>query len=56
MACVADFNGDGTTDTLDVLAFLNAWNAGHSSADMDGDGDTDTLDVLAFLNAWNAGC
>jgi subtilisin family serine protease len=56
MACVADFNGDGAVDTLDVLAFLNAWNAGNSAADIDGDGDTDTLDVLAFLNAWNAGC
>ncbi|VAX41410.1 hypothetical protein MNBD_PLANCTO03-2181 [hydrothermal vent metagenome] len=26
--CPADFNSDGSTDTLDVLAFLNAWNTG----------------------------
>lgn len=26
--CPGDFNGDGTRNTLDVLVFLNAWNAG----------------------------
>lgn len=54
--CAADFNGDGTVDTLDVLGFLNAWNAGEPGADFNGDGTIDTLDVLAFLNAWNEGC
>ncbi|MCC7387173.1 MAG: trypsin-like peptidase domain-containing protein [Phycisphaerales bacterium] len=54
--CVADFNGDGSVNTLDVLSFLNAWNAGDSSADINDDGNIDTLDVLAFLNLWNAGC
>ena len=56
MSCAADFNGDGAVDTLDVLAFLNAWNAGDSSADVNGDGAVDSLDVLAFLNLWNTGC
>ena len=55
-ACAADFNGDGEVDTLDVLAFLNAWSAGDPSADFNGDGAINTLDVLAFLNAWSAGC
>ena len=55
-SCVADFNGDGTVNTQDVLAFLNAWNAGDSSADINGDGTVNTQDVLAFLNLWNAGC
>ena len=54
--CIADFNGDGDVNTLDVLAFLNAWNAGEGSADINGDGTVNTLDVLAFLNLWNAGC
>jgi hypothetical protein len=54
--CIADFNGDGTVDTRDVTAFLNAWAAGDSSADIDGDGTVDTRDVLAFLNLWSAGC
>jgi hypothetical protein len=54
--CDADFNGDGSVDTRDVLAFLNAWNAGNRSADCDGNGSIDTRDVLCFLNIWNAGC
>ncbi|HZW10182.1 MAG TPA: GC-type dockerin domain-anchored protein [Phycisphaerales bacterium] len=54
--CAVDFNGDGAVNTLDVLAFLNAWNADDHSADFNGDGTLDTRDVLAFLNAWNAGC
>jgi hypothetical protein len=54
--CAADFNGDGVVNTLDVLAFLNAWASGGSGADFDGNGVIDTRDVLAFLNAWSAGC
>jgi hypothetical protein len=55
-SCIADFNGDGSVNTQDVLAFLNAWSARDPSADVNGDGVVDTLDVLAFLNAWNFGC
>lgn len=54
--CSADFNRDGDVNTLDVLAFLNAWTSGDSSADFNRDGTVNTLDVLAFLNAWAAGC
>jgi hypothetical protein len=54
--CRADFNSDGQVNTLDVLAFLNAWGAGDPSADFNGDGSVNTLDVLAFLNAWSSGC
>ena len=54
--CAADFNGDGDVNTLDVLAFLNAWNAREPRADFNNDGSINTLDVLAYLNAWNAGC
>jgi hypothetical protein len=54
--CVADFNGDGLANTLDVLAFLNAWGSGDPRGDFNGDGSINTLDVLAFLNAWSAGC
>jgi len=55
-SCAADFNADGAANTLDVLAFLNAWTAQDSRADFNGDGAIDTRDVLAFLNAWTAGC
>ena len=54
--CVADFNHDGTVNTQDVLAFLNAWSAGDPGADINGDGNINTLDVTAFLNAWTGGC
>ena len=54
--CAADFNDDGAVNTLDVLAFLNAWAGGDDSADINGDGTVNTLDVLAFLNLWAAGC
>lgn len=54
--CDGDWNGDGIANTLDVLAFLNAWASGDPGADVNGDGVVNTLDVLAFLNSWNAGC
>ncbi|MDQ7014277.1 MAG: GC-type dockerin domain-anchored protein [Planctomycetota bacterium] len=54
--CVADFNGDGTVNTQDVLAFLNAWTSDDPSADINGDGSVNTQDVIMFLNLWNAGC
>lgn len=55
-SCPADFDGDGQVNTIDVLAFLNAWSAGDPRGDFNGDGATNTIDVLAFLNAWGAGC
>lgn len=56
LACDADYNGDGAVNTLDVLAFLNAWSSGDPRGDFNEDGTINTLDVLAFLNAWSAGC
>ena len=55
-SCLGDFNNDGTVNTLDVLAFLNAWAAGDQAGDFNEDGNVNTLDVLAFLNAWTTGC
>ncbi len=52
----ADFNDDARMDTLDVLAFLNAWTGNDPDADFNADGTIDTRDVLAFLNEWSAGC
>ncbi|HRQ73398.1 MAG TPA: GC-type dockerin domain-anchored protein [Phycisphaerales bacterium] len=54
--CAADFNGDGAVNTLDVLAFLNAYSAHDPRADFNGDGVVNTLDFIAFLNAFVAGC
>ncbi len=54
--CPADFNGDGIVNTLDFIAYLNAYNVGDPSADMNGDGIVNTLDFIAFLNAYSEGC
>lgn len=54
--CPADFNGDGTVNSLDVLDFLTAFNDQDPSADMNADGEFNTLDVLLFLNIFNTPC
>ncbi|MBN4052619.1 agmatine deiminase family protein [bacterium AH-315-K20] len=54
--CIADWNQDGTVNTQDFLAFLNAWAAQDESADLDNDGTTDINDLLLYLNLWAAGC
>ena len=54
--CPADFNADTVVNTLDVLAFLNAYTAGEPEADFNADTVINTLDVLAYLNAYTAGC
>ena len=54
--CPADFNGDTAVNTLDFVAFLNAFVAGDAAADFNGDTAVNTLDFVAFLNAFVAGC
>ncbi len=54
--CPGDFNNDGTANSLDVLAFLNAWASGDPRADYNHDGTINTIDVITFLNVWAAGC
>jgi len=62
--CVPDWNGDGSVNTQDFLAYLNDWNVqrlmdcsgGGCSADLNGDSTVNTRDFLAFLNLWTAGC
>lgn len=54
--CIADFNGDGAVNTIDMLEFLNAWTAQNPEADINGDDSVNTIDVIEFLNAWTQGC
>jgi hypothetical protein len=54
--CLGDFNGNGGVNSLDLLAFLNAWVAGDARADVDEDGEITTLDVIWFLRALNLEC
>lgn len=58
----ADFNNNGTVNTQDVSAFLNAWtvqrtqncSGGGCSADCNGNGTVNTQDVTCFLNLWTS--
>ena len=54
--CAPDFNGDGSLDILDFVAFQNAFQAGDESADFNGDGVLNILDFVDFQNAFQAGC
>ena len=56
LLCLGDWNGDGVTNTQDVLAYLNAWSSSSLCADINLDGAVNTIDFLAFLNAWAGGC
>jgi hypothetical protein len=55
-SCPADFNGDTVIDSLDYIAFLNAFTAGDPSADYNNDGVVDSKDFIAFLNDFYRGC
>ncbi|MFZ4573591.1 MAG: hypothetical protein ACOYN0_04290 [Phycisphaerales bacterium] len=52
--CPGDWNGDGSVDGDDVIAFFGAWDAGN--ADFNNDGGTDGDDVIAFFLSWDGGC
>jgi subtilisin len=55
-SCYPDFNGDGSLDILDFVAFQNGFTAGDASADCDGSGTFDILDFVCFQNSFTAGC
>ena len=55
-ACLADFNGDGTVNVFDVVAFITLWNTGTIDADFNSDGTISIFDVVAFITEWNNGC
>jgi len=56
LGCGGDFNGDGSLDILDFVAFQNAFTGGDESADCDGDGALNILDFVCFQNLFQAGC
>jgi hypothetical protein len=55
-ACGADFDGNGTVNLSDFLAFLGSYAAGDGRADFNGDGRVNLSDFLGFLSAFAAGC
>ncbi|MEO1009361.1 MAG: S8 family serine peptidase [Planctomycetota bacterium] len=54
--CRGDFDGSGSTDAFDFLAFQNAFDAGDPLADFDAGGTLDIFDFLEFVNAFVVGC
>ncbi len=54
--CLADMNGDGLLNFIDVSDFLTAYGNQDPSADFEFDGLYNFLDVSAFLAAYGAGC
>jgi len=54
--CLADFDGNGTVNKPDLLAYVAAWTEGNPDADLLPDGRIDTRDLLFFLNRWAEGC
>ena len=55
-SCAADFDRNGTLNTADIFAFLQAWFAGNISADFDHSGGLAVADIFGFIGAWFAGC
>jgi hypothetical protein len=49
-SCIADFNGDGRVDAVDLGTLLGVW--GLPGGDLDGDGTTNAVDLGIVLNAW----
>ncbi|MCC6678281.1 MAG: hypothetical protein IT436_14170 [Phycisphaerales bacterium] len=54
--CPADFDHNGVVDVLDLIEFLDRFDAGDPSADLNGDGRLDQFDFLEMTNAISAGC
>jgi len=54
--CIADLNGDGETDFVDISAFLDAFGTSNPIADLNGDGEYDFVDISAFLDSFSTGC
>jgi hypothetical protein len=54
--CIADVNGDGMLNFLDVSMFLSAFGSQDPVADFNTDGMFNFLDVSQFLSMFGAGC
>lgn len=54
--CPADFNGDGTLNILDYVAFQSAFVAQDSDADCDDNGQFQILDFVCYQVAFVTGC
>lgn len=54
--CLADLNGDGSADFLDISIFIDAYVNMDPPADLNNNKQWDFLDISLFLSAYTAGC
>jgi hypothetical protein len=55
--CIADLNGDGAVDALDLGQLLGQWGAcSDCEADFDRNGQVNGLDMGTLLGEWGLGC
>jgi hypothetical protein len=52
---IADINGDGELDFVDISLFLSRFTDMDPSVDLNNDGNWDFVDVSAFITSFNAG-
>ena len=57
-SCEADFNGDGSTNTTDLIILIEDYgcNLNCGNSDMNNDGSVNSADVLIFLNSFGSSC
>ncbi|MCH2153896.1 MAG: hypothetical protein MK089_11205 [Phycisphaerales bacterium] len=53
---LADTNGDGQVNVLDLLTVIADWDSDAGDGDVNGDGLTNVLDLLAVIADWGAVC
>lgn len=54
--CIGDYDGSGSADGDDVIAFFADWDSASLNADVNQDGGVDGDDVIVFFESWDAGC
>ena len=52
LQCPGDVDGNARVDIQDLLAVLQAWGSGDSTADTNLDGTVDVIDLLAVAESW----
>ena len=50
--CLADVNGDGIVNGLDLVAVIAAWGSPGGPEDINGDGIVNVLDLLEVIANW----
>lgn len=56
VGCLADFNGNGRVDLLDLSAFIDAYQNERPEADANGDGMVGLADLIMFIVDFENGC